>query len=72
MSYNAMDDAMKIRVMRNRVNDLINAIPPTELLIIVLDLINPAYTRPILIGLRDNLSGMTNDKLDALLAGLPD
>ena len=71
MPYNAMDDAMKMRIMRSRVDEFIKTAASTDLLMILIDLINPAYVRPLLIGLRDNLNGMTDEDLDNLIASLP-
>ncbi|QEM66712.1 hypothetical protein FO488_00115 [Geobacter sp. FeAm09] len=70
--YNALKDALAFRVIRSKVDNLLGYMPPAKLLILLLHLINPGYVRPILIGIRDNISGMSDEALDKLIDELLD
>jgi len=68
--YNAIDDAMRMRIMRHQLDDLLTTMDPHKLLIVIVDLIKPELTRPMLIALRNSLNGKTDEQLDLLIAEL--
>lgn len=68
--YNAIEDAQRMRILRKSIKENSAKLSPDRMLILVLDLVNPELTRPFLVGLRDSLTGKTDDQLDALIAEL--
>ena len=68
--YNAMEDAQKLRMARFRIKELIGKMSHDRLLLMVVQLISPAYAGPILKGLRNALINRTDDELDRLIADI--